>query len=321
MPRPSLRATDVTVPASAASLPGALRQICRDVRIDEPLHRHVSFRIGGPADVFVAPRTMAELRDVALHLFRHRCPFTVLGAGGNVLVSDQGIRGVVVKIGKGVDRVTIDGETVIAASGAGLPALARRVAALGLAGLEFAAGIPASVGGAVVMNAGAHGHAMADVVQAVRLVTPDGERTLSGDALEFAYRTSRLQSTPGVVLDATLRLVRSTPREVQERTETWLRQRGETQPLGPPSSGCVFRNPPGDHAGRLVDLAGGKGLRIGGARVSELHANYILNDGRATAADVVALMHKVSALVAEKFAVRLEPEIKFLGEFPVHTQA
>jgi len=308
------------VTTDTAGVADALRELCRDVRQDEPLRRHVSFRIGGPADVLVAPRTMEELRDVALHLFRQRIPFTVLGAGSNVLVSDLGIRGVVLKIGKGVDRIRIDGETVVAESGAGLPALAKLSAARGLAGLEFSAGIPASVGGAVVMNAGAHGHAMAEVVRAARIITPDGEQVLPAEALGFAYRTSALPAVNCVVLEATLQLTRSDPAQVRGRTEEWLRQRGETQPLGPPSSGCVFRNPPGDHAGRLVDLAGGKGLAVGGARVSDLHANYILNIGRATAADVAALMDKVSALVMEKFRLRLEPEIKFLGEFPAHTE-
>jgi len=311
----------MAVSASAAEVADRLRAVCRDVRVEEPLHRHVTFRIGGPADVLAVPRSRDELRDVALELFGGGIPFIALGAGSNVLVSDLGIRGVVVKIGKGVDRVRIEGTTVVAESGAGLPALARQVAGRGLSGLEFSAGIPASVGGAVVMNAGAHGHAMAEVVHSVRAVLPDGDQVLPAGALEFAYRTSRLQTMPCVVLEATLHLMRSDPAQVRARTDDWLRRRGETQPLGPPSSGCVFRNPPGDHAGRLVDLAGGKRLTVGGARVSELHANYILNDGRATAADVISLMHKVSALVAEKFGVWLEPEIKFLGEFPAHSES
>jgi len=303
------------VATDTAGVADALRELCRDVRRDEPLHRHVSFRIGGPADVLVVPRSLEELRDVALHLFREAIGFIVLGAGSNVLVSDLGIGGVVLKVGKGVDHVRIDGETVVAASGAGLPALAKLSAARGLAGLEFSAGIPASVGGAVVMNAGAHGHAMAEVVRVARIVTAEGEQTLPAEALRFAYRTSVLQAVRCVVLEATLQLTRSDPAQVRGRMEAWLRQRGETQPLGPPSSGCIFRNPAGDHAGRLVDLAGGKGMAVGGARVSEVHANYIVNTGRATAADVAALMDKVSAMVMEKFRVRLEPEIKFLGDF------
>src|SRR3990172_3362884 len=298
-----------------AGVADALRELCRDVRQDEPLRRHVSFRIGGPADVLVTPRTMKELRDVALHLFRKGIPFTVLGAGSNVLVSDRGIRGVVLKIGKGVDRVRIEGETVVAESGAGLPALAKLSAAGGLAGLEFSAGIPASVGGAVVMNAGAHGHAMAEVVRAARIITPDGEQVLPAEALGFAYRTSALQAVNCVVLEATLQLTRSNPAQVRGRTEEWLRQRRETQPLGPPSSGCVFRNPAGDHAGRLVDLAGGKGLTVGGARVSEIHANYIVNQGSATASDVMALAEQVKVRVRDRTGTILEMEVKLFGEF------
>lgn len=297
----------------------ALRALVRDVREAEPLRRHVSFRIGGPADLLVVPRSADDLRAAAGYLFRERIPFVVLGAGSNVLIADAGIRGVVIKLGKGLDRVAYDGERVIAEAGAGLPHLAREAAHRGLSGLEFAAGIPASVGGAVVMNAGAHGHAMEDVVHAVRVVTPAGERVLEASALGYAYRTSVLQTQPAVVLEATLTLARGDPAAVRQRTDAWLRHRGETQPIGPPSSGCVFRNPAGDHAGRLIDLAGGKGLVVGGARVSEVHANYILNTGEATAADVRGLMDKVSALVMEKFGMALEPEITFLGEFPAQT--
>lgn len=297
----------------------ALRALVRDVREAEPLRRHVSFRIGGPADLLVVPRSADDLRAAAGYLFRERIPFVVLGAGSNVLIADAGIRGVVIKLGKGLDRVAYDGERVIAEAGAGLPHLAREAAHRGLSGLEFAAGIPASVGGAVVMNAGAHGHAMQDVVHAVRVVTPAGERVLEASALGYAYRTSVLQTQPAVVLEATLTLARGDPAAVRQRTDAWLRHRGETQPIGPPSSGCVFRNPAGDHAGRLIDLAGGKGLVVGGARVSEVHANYILNTGEATAADVRGLMDKVSALVMEKFGMALEPEITFLGEFPAQT--
>lgn len=297
-------------------LAASLRALCRDVREGEVLRHHVMFRIGGPADVLVWPRSEDELRAVVSHFFRAQRPFTVLGAGSNVLIADAGIRGVVLKIGKGLDAVRYEGATVVAQAGVGLPHLAKAAAKAGLSGLEFAAGIPASVGGAVVMNAGAHGHAISEVVRVVRVLTPQGQRTFAAEELGYAYRTSVLQTQPAVVLEATLRLVPGDPARIRAVTAQWLRQRGETQPIGPPSSGCVFRNPPGDHAGRVIDLAGGKGLRIGGACVSDLHANYILNTGQATAADVIDLMDKVSALVMEKFGVRLEPEIKFLGEFP-----
>lgn len=298
------------------AIANALGKVCREVREDEPLWRHVSFRIGGPADVLVIPRSLDELRPVVRWLFDQGVPFTVLGQGSNVLIADPGIRGIVIKIGKGLDHFTFSGDRLTAEAGAGLPHLARAAAERGLSGLEFAAGIPASVGGAVVMNAGAHGHAMQEIVLSVQMLRPDGEVTVAGDALDYGYRTSTLQSSRAVVLQATLQLGASDPPTVRQRTEEWLRQRSATQPIGPPSSGCVFRNPPGDHAGRLIDLAGGKGMQVGGARVSDLHANYIVNTGEASAADVVGLMYKVNALVAEKFGVRLEPEIKVLGEFP-----
>lgn len=304
------------VPSEDGAVAQALRSICREVREHEPLRRHVSFRIGGPADVLVVPRSLDELRAVARWLFSERLPFTVLGQGSNVLIADAGIRGVVVKVGKGVDHVTFADDRITAQAGVGLPHLARAAASRGLSGLEFAAGIPASVGGAVVMNAGAHGHAMQEIVTAVRVITPEGDAVLDAPALHYAYRTSSLQRGPLVVLEGTLQLTRGDPTAVQQRTEEWLRHRSATQPVGPPSSGCVFRNPEGDHAGRLIDLAGAKGLQQGGARVSEVHANYIVNVGNATAGDVLHLMHKVNALVVEKFGIHLEPEIRLLGEFP-----
>jgi UDP-N-acetylmuramate dehydrogenase len=301
-------------PAQSTDVVRHLRTLCAEVREAEPLRKHVSFRIGGPADVLVVPRALDELRAVVRWLFAEHVPFLVLGQGSNVVIADRGIRGVVVKIGKGVDRVTIDGDRVMAQSGAGLPHVARDAATRGLSGLEFAAGIPASVGGAVVMNAGAHGHAMAEIVASVRVVTPDADAVLTAPMLAYAYRTSVLQQRTGVVMEATLQLRRQDPAAVRAQTEEWLNHRSATQPIGPPSSGCVFRNPAGDHAGRLIDLAGGKGLQVGGAQVSDVHANYIINTGGATAADVLALMRKVNALVAEKFGISLDPEVKLLGE-------
>jgi UDP-N-acetylmuramate dehydrogenase len=301
-------------PAQSTDIVRHLRQLCGDVRERELLRKHVSFRIGGPADVLVVPRTVEELRAVAKWLFVEHISFVILGQGSNVVIADGGIRGVVLKIGKGVDRVTMDGERVLAQAGAGVPHLARDAAMHGLSGLEFAAGIPASVGGAAVMNAGAHGHTMAEIVASVRVVTPEGDQELVPSQLGYAYRSSVLQRRAGVVTEVALHLRKADAAAVRRQTEEWLAHRSATQPIGPPSSGCVFRNPAGDHAGRLIDLAGAKGLQVGGARVSEVHANYIVNTGDATAAEVLAVMRKVEALVAEKFGIRLDPEVKLLGE-------
>lgn len=302
-----------TVPAS---LVAELERLCPGgVRLDEPLARYVSFRIGGPADVLVLPPTLAHLEAVVRWLYRCGEPFVVLGRGSNVLIADRGVRGVVVKTGRGQARVRYDGVRVAVECGASLPHLSRRASERGLAGLEFAAGIPGSVGGAVVMNAGAHGCSMADVVTEVRALTPEGERRWRGEELAFRYRESRFQREPGVVLEAELTLTRADPQETVARLEAWLSTRAETQPLGPPSSGCVFRNPAGDFAGRLIDAAGAKGLRVGPAVVSDRHANYILNLGGAQASDVLRLMDIVRARVRAAFGVELETEIKLLGEF------
>ncbi|MGQ0549586.1 MAG: UDP-N-acetylmuramate dehydrogenase [Armatimonadota bacterium] len=309
--RQPVTATD----GALATLEHRLRQVVRDVRRDAPLGRHVAFRIGGPADLLVIPRDAGELRDAAIALCAANVRPVVLGHGSNVLIGDGGIRGVVLKIGKGVDRVEIDGARVTAEAGAGLPALALRTARQGLSGLEFAAGIPASVGGGVVMNAGAHGHAMADIVEAVDVLTAEGERRLDRNALGWAYRTSVLQEHPWLVSRVVMALRPEDASAVRRRLDDWLAHRGATQPIGPPSSGCVFRNPAGDHAGRLIELAGGKGLAAGGACVSDLHANYIINRGGATAADVRGLADQVRTRVMERTGILLELEVKLLGEF------
>ncbi|MGH2454007.1 MAG: UDP-N-acetylmuramate dehydrogenase [bacterium] len=297
-----------------AALEEDLRRRARDVRAAEPLWKHVSMRIGGPADLLVIPRTLEELRQTALFLFERGIAFITLGQGSNVLIADAGIRGVVVKVGKGIDHARFEGARVTVEAGFGLPHLAQEAARRGLAGLEFAAGIPASVGGAVVMNAGAHGHAMAEVTERVRVIDSEGEGDLDRAALGFSYRTSSLQRRPAVMLEATLGLTPVPAEEVRRRMEAWLAQRNATQPIGPPSSGCIFRNPEGDHAGRLIDLAGGKGMAVGDAVVSEIHANYIVNRHRAAAADVLALIAQVRERVRQRAGADLELEIKVLGE-------
>ena len=302
-------------PRSVASLEEELRQRARDVRVNEPLWKHVSMRIGGPADLLAIPRNLAELRATAAFLFERGIPFVTLGQGSNILVADAGVRGVVIKIGKGIDRVRFVAAKAVVEAGHGLPHLAQEAARRGLSGLEFAAGIPASVGGAVVMNAGAHGHSLSEIVDRVRVVTPQGEETLSAVDLGFAYRTSLLQARPAVVLEVELHLPPAPAEEVRQRMEAWLAQRNATQPIGPPSSGCVFRNPEGDHAGRLIETAGAKGLAVGDAVISEIHANYIVNRDRATAAQVLTLIEQVRERVRRASGRELDLEIKLLGEF------
>ena len=299
-----------------APVAAALERLCPGaVRRNEPLAKHVSFRIGGPADVLVLPRTLESLDAAVAWLYGHGAPFVILGRGSNVLIADTGIRGVVLKTGRGQEDVTYDGPHVHAECGVSVPHLSRRTAERGLAGLEFAAGIPGSVGGAVVMNAGAHGCAIADVFLSARVRTPNDLVTWTGADLGLRYRHSRLQDEPGVVLDCELMLRPARAAETVARLEEWLRTRAESQPLGPPSSGCIFRNPDGDYAGRLIDVSGTKGLRVGGAVVSDRHANYILNTGGATARDVLALIAQVRAHVRDQTGTDLATEIKMLGDF------
>ncbi len=294
----------------------ALEQLCPGgVRYNEPLARHVTFRIGGPADVLLLPRSLAHLIAAVAWLYREGQPFVLLGRGSNVLVADPGVRGIVIKTGRGQEGVRYDGSRIIAECGVSLPQLSRAAATRGLAGLEFAAGIPGSIGGGVVMNAGAHRCSMDGVVRTVRVLTPAGEQRWLRDAVDFRYRESRLQREPGIVLEAELDLQPADPRACLARLDDWLRTRSDTQPLGPPSSGCVFRNPAGDHAGRLIDASGGKGMRVGGAVVSDRHANYILNAEDATAADVVRLIADVRARVRDQSGIDLDPEIKLIGAF------
>ncbi len=301
----------------ASTLAASLERVCPGgVRVNEPLARHVSFRIGGPADILLLPRTMRDLEAAAAWLYREGEPFTILGRGSNVLIADRGVRGIVIKTGRGQEGVAYAGHRVRAECGVSLPSLSRKASGRGLAGLEFAAGIPGSVGGAVAMNAGAHNHSIADVVEEVRVLTPGGEARWAGSDLQFQYRESRLQHEPGVVLEAALVLRPADPRETLARLDEWLLTRAESQPLGPPSSGCVFRNPEGDYAGRLIDAAGAKGLRVGGAVVSDRHANYILNTGGATAEEVLSLIALVRTRVRDQGGRDLATEIKLIGEFP-----
>lgn len=281
---------------------------------NEPMKNHTTWRIGGPAEVLVEP---ASRKDIALLLkFAKESgqPLTVIGNGSNLLVGDSGIKGVVIKIGDALGRVRIVEEKLIAEAGAKLGRVTAIAQAAGLGGLEFAVGIPATIGGAVTMNAGANGVSMADIVDTVTVIDYDvRERVFGVEELGFGYRTSLLQQLPAIVVEIVLRLTRRDPIEIRRRGEEFLRRRRITQPLEYPSAGSVFKNPPGDAAGRLIELAGAKGLRIGDAMVSEKHANFIVNLGNAQARDVLLLIERVREMVREKFGIQLELEVKVFG--------
>jgi len=282
------------------------------IRLDEPLAGYVNWRVGGPADLLFLARTREELVTSVQVARAFRLPVTVLGYGANVLVSDRGLRGLVI-INR-AEGVRIAGERIAADSGVNLVALARRARQRELSGLEFLVGIPGTVGGAIVGNAGTKDEWIGDRVEKVEVLDCEGaQRWFLRDEIEFGYRKSRFQRTREIVLRAVLVGRRANGRDIQRRMEEMLAAR-KNQPTGP-STGSVFKNPPGDFAGRLIEAAGLKGYRIGGAKISEQHANFIINTGNATADDIRALVEKARQEVLSKFGIRLEEEIRFLGEW------
>ena len=285
------------------------------VRANEPLARHTSLRIGGPADLLAQPDTPDELGAVVRAAAQHDAVLTVLGGGSNLLVGDRGIRGVVVKLGAGFRRIVWDGERVRAGAAVQMGRLARETAGRGLAGLEHAEGIPGTVGGAVRGNAGAYGGDVASVLEAVDGVDAEGGlRALPRGALAFDYRRALLPAGL-VVTGAVFRLRREDAAGVMARLEAARARRMAAQPQGVSTAGSIFKNPRGDHAGRLIEAVGLKGRRIGRARISDRHANWIVNEGRALAADVQALMAMAQRAVWERSGVWLEPEVRLVGSW------
>lgn len=284
-------------------------------RAEEPLARHTSFRIGGPADVLVVPETAAELGAVVRLAADEGLALTILGGGSNMLVGDGGIRGVVVKLGRGFRRVTWDGTCVEAGAAVQLGRLARDAGERGLAGLEYAEGIPGTVGGALFMNAGAYGGEIAGAVDEVEGVDATGTVSRLGRAaLAFTYRQTALP--PGFVVSAVrFRLRPEAQDAVRARMDAARSRRTASQPHGWANAGSIFKNPRGDYAGRLVEAAGLKGARVGGARISEQHGNFIVNEGAARAADVQALMQLAQRVVWEGSGVWLEPEVRLVGSW------
>lgn len=286
------------------------------VETDVPLSRHTTYRVGGPAAVFVAIEDAPQLEALASALGDDQIDLLPLGRGSNLVVSDRGFPGVVIQLGPRFASLEGEGTELIAGGAAPLPQVANRAARRGLAGMEFAIAIPGSVGGGVRMNAGAHGGQVADHLTSARIFDLQERRIeeRAADDLGFAYRRSNLTDRH-LVLEARWDLPTDDPTAIKDRTEANRRHRSETQPGAVQNAGSVFKNPPGDHAGRLVEAAGLKGFRVGGARVSELHANFFIAGEGATAQDVFELVRAVRARVARVSGIELETEIRFVGAF------
>lgn len=282
--------------------------------LDEPLSRHSSARIGGPADALLAARTVDDLRTAARIAWEQSIPLTVLGSGSNILISDAGVRGLVIH--NRAEQVNFEGPHVTAASGLGIISLARQCAQRSLSGFEWAVGIPGTLGGAVYGNAGAHSGDMSSVVVSVDLLTPDGDVTMSNAELAFQYRSSILkrQRRPGLIAGLALRLAAADPAGIEARMAEFNDHRKSTQPPGA-TLGSMFKNPPGDYAGRLIEAAGLKGKRSGGAEISGKHANFFMNANGASAADVKALIDLARWEVWKQSGVELELEIELVGEW------
>ena len=282
----------------------------------EPMASHTTFRIGGPADYFVMPENTDELAGVLKLCKEENVPYFILGNGSNLLVGDKGFRGVVIQLYKNFDGVEISGTTVKAKAGAMLIRVAKEAGKAGLTGLEFASGIPGTIGGAMVMNAGAYGGEMKDVVTEVTVLTKEGElKVLTGDQMNFRYRGSVVEDEGYIVLEAVMELKEGCLEEIQSRMDELSVQRRTKQPIEFPSAGSTFKRPEGYFAGKLIQDAGLRGYRVGGAQVSEKHCGFVINAGEASAADVLQLMKDVSDKVQAAFGVPLEPEVKRIGEF------
>lgn len=286
------------------------------VALAEPMSGHTTFRTGGPADIFIMPESLEEVKASIEILQKHQVPILVIGNGSNLLVSDKGIRGAVVHIGSRMSEITIDGEIINAQGGVLLSTLSAKAAENSLTGLEFASGIPGSLGGAITMNAGAYGGEMKDVLVSADVLTKELEvKTVTAGDLHLSYRHSILPEEEYILLNATLRLKKGNLNEIKNKMKELGEQRREKQPLQFPSAGSTFKRPEGYFAGKLIQDADLKGKSIGGAQVSEKHAGFVVNKGNATTQDILDLISFCQQTVFEKFGVSLETEVKIVGEF------
>jgi UDP-N-acetylmuramate dehydrogenase len=309
--------TAAATPEAVGRAERLLREhVSGEVRNGAPLAPLTSFRIGGPAAILVEPETVEDLVAVGEAIRASELPVVVLGKGSNVLISDRGFPGIAIRLGKGFRWSRIEGEGVSAGGAIPLPALAGIASGAGLGGLEFGVAIPGTVGGAVRMNAGAHGRAVADVLHAADVfsLTSGVRSTRAAGALALRYRGSGL-GPDDVVVSVVVSLERRSAEQIRGQMEEAREWRRRTQPLAEPNCGSVFINPPGDHAARLIEAAGGKELAVGRARIAQKHANFIVTSEGARAADVIELIRKVQDLVAAHFDVHLETEVRLVGDF------
>lgn len=283
---------------------------------DEPMKKHTTFRVGGNADYFVVPKTEEEVKNIVSLCKSERMPYFILGNGSNLLVGDKGYRGVIIQICKEMNQIEVQGTSLLVQAGALLSKVGSAALEAGLAGFEFASGIPGTMGGAVFMNAGAYGGEMKDILAEVTVLDENGEvRVLKKEELELGYRTSVVAKKGYVVLSARVELQSGDKEKIEARMQELKVQRTTKQPLEYPSAGSTFKRPEGYFAGKLISDSGLRGFQVGGAQVSEKHCGFVINKENATASDIVELMNQVIEKVQNEFGVTLEPEVRKLGEF------
>lgn len=285
-----------------------------NIHLQEPMAGHTTFRIGGPADCFLQLENEEQLKGVQRYLNLVEVPYFVLGNGSNLLVNDSGYRGIILQIGPKMSEIIVEGTCIIAKAGALLSKVAHVAMEHGLTGLEFASGIPGTVGGGVMMNAGAYGGELSQVVTQVNVISRDGELlVLDNETMEFGYRTSTIRNNCFTVTEVTFELQKGDKNVIKEKMDELAAKRKEKQPLEYPSAGSTFKRPEGHFAGKLIMEAGLRGFQIGGARVSDKHCGFVINTGNATAQDVYDIISEIQERVKDRFHVELETEVVFLG--------
>ncbi|CAH2713352.1 UDP-N-acetylenolpyruvoylglucosamine reductase [Neobacillus rhizosphaerae] len=285
------------------------------VKENEPLAHHTTIKIGGPVDLFIEPSSVENLKKVMYVIEKHRLNWRAIGRGSNLLVSDKGIAGAIIKLGSGLDHLEVNDTEITVGGGHSLVSLSTLISKKGLSGLEFASGIPGSVGGAVYMNAGAHGSDISKILTRAHILFEDGSlEWLSNEDMEFSYRTSVLQKKrPGIVVEAVFKLALGDRGAIVSQMQKNKDYRKETQPWNFPCAGSIFRNPLPNYAGKLIEITGLKGFSIGGAKVSEMHGNFIVNAGNATAGDVLALIEHVKDTIYSLYEIKMETEVEIIG--------
>ena len=286
-----------------------------NIKIDEPMKKHISFRVGGPADILVKPNTEEELSSLVKFIKKENIPYLIIGNGSNLLVKDGGIRGIVIELSDNFNNFEIDGNLIKVQSGALLSIVGKAALREELKGFEFASGIPGTLGGSLAMNAGAYGGEMKHIVKSVRVMDTDGNiHELSNEEMEFDYRKSILSREKYIVLSAIIELEKGNYDEIKEKMADFTQRRVTKQPLSLPSAGSTFKRPTGYFAGKLIEDSGLRGLTLRGAQVSEKHCGFVVNLGDATAKDILDLIYIVKSTVNAKFGITLEEEVKILGE-------